>query len=107
MTSMASKVNGVVRVALVGSGGISGAHGLGFLKYSNKIKCVALVDVSQDNLKKRSEQLGGVERQFTDWKVMLREMKDEVDAVDICLPHHLHGAAIMDAAAAGKHILCE
>ena len=28
-------------------------------------------------------------------------------AVDICLPHHLHHEAIVAAAAAGKHILCE
>jgi predicted dehydrogenase len=104
---MASKVNGVVRVALIGSGGISGAHANGFLKLTDKIKCVALCDLSQDNLKKRSEQLGGVERQFGDWKQMLKEMKDEIDAVDICLPHHLHAAAILDSAAAGKHILCE
>jgi predicted dehydrogenase len=38
---------------------------------------------------------------------MLREMAGEIDALDICLPHHLHAAAILDAAAAGKHILCE
>jgi len=30
-----------------------------------------------------------------------------VDAVDICLPHHLHAAAIVAAADAGKHVLCE
>ena len=57
---MAKKVDGVVRVALIGSGGISNAHGKGFIKHSNKIKCVALCDVSQDNLKKRSEQLKDV-----------------------------------------------
>jgi len=28
---MSSKVNGVVRVGLIGSGGISGAHGAGFM----------------------------------------------------------------------------
>ncbi len=27
--------------------------------------------------------------------------------MDICLPHHLHTAAILDAVAAHKHILCE
>ncbi len=86
---MAKKVDGAVKVALIGSGGISGAHGRGFLKYADKIKCVALCDVSQDNLKKRSEQLGGVERQFNDWKVMLRDMGNEIDAVDICLPHDI------------------
>src|SRR4051794_16038797 len=55
-----AKVNGVVRVGLIGSGGISAAHGKGFLKYHEKIKCIALCDVSQDNLKKRSEQLAPV-----------------------------------------------
>src|SRR3954454_25211970 len=107
---MSKKIDGTVRVGLIGSGGISAAHGKGFIKYADKIKCVALCDVSADNLKKRSEQLanvGGGGRQFSDWKVMLKEMAGEIDAVDICLPHHLHGPAIIDAAAAGKHILCE
>jgi predicted dehydrogenase len=30
-----------------------------------------------------------------------------IDAVDICLPHHLHRQAIVRAAEAGRHILCE
>ena len=107
---MAAKVEGPVRVALIGSGGISAAHGRGFLKYKDKIQCVALCDVSADNLKKRTEQLaptGITPKTFGDWKVMLKEMSGEIDAVDICLPHHLHGPAIIDSAAAGKHILCE
>ena len=108
---MAKKVDGVVRVAIIGSGGISAAHGKGFLKHADKIKVVALCDVSQENLDKRAEQLkdvgGAPPRQFKDWKVMLKEMGGEVDAVDICLPHHLHAPCILDCAAAGKHILCE
>ncbi len=107
---MAAKVNGPVRVALIGSGGISKAHAKGFVKYADKIKCVALVDVSAENLKSRAEQLaptGTTPRTFCDWKDCLSEMGGEIDAVDICLPHHLHAPAILDAAAAGKHILCE
>ncbi|HEX8523090.1 MAG TPA: Gfo/Idh/MocA family oxidoreductase [Tepidisphaeraceae bacterium] len=104
---MANKIDGVVRVGIIGSGGISAAHAKGFIKYADKIKCVALCDVSKENLQKRSEQLGGSPRQFADWKAMLKEIGSEIDAVDICLPHHLHGPAIIDAAAAGKHILCE
>ncbi|HYO08695.1 MAG TPA: Gfo/Idh/MocA family oxidoreductase [Tepidisphaeraceae bacterium] len=107
---MPRKVDGVVRVALIGSGGISAAHAKGFIAHADKIRCVALCDVSPENLKKRNEQLapvGGGGRQFADWKVMLREMGGELDAVDICLPHHLHAPAILDAAAAGKHVLCE
>ncbi len=31
----------------------------------------------------------------------------DVNAVDICLPHALHAAVTLDAARAGKHVLCE
>lgn len=105
---MSTKASGPVRVAVIGAGGISGAHGNGFLKHAQRIRCVALVDVSAENLKKRSEQLvSHSPRTFSDWKTMLREMGEQIDAVDICLPHHLHAPAILDSAAAGKHILCE
>jgi predicted dehydrogenase len=107
---MDSKIKLPVRIAFIGAGGISAAHGKAFLEHPDKLRCVALCDVSQENLKKRSEQLapvGPAPRTFTDWKVMLKEMSAEIDAVDICLPHHLHAQAIIDSAAAGKHILCE
>ena len=98
---MASKEGGVVRVGLIGAGGISGAHVKGFIKHREKIRCVAMVEVSQENVKKRTEQFtsAGLEapRAFDDWKVMLDEKRDEIDAVDICLPHHLLGPAILDA----------
>src|SRR5690606_29844762 len=41
----------------------------------------------------------------SDYKKMIAEA--DIDAVDICLPHHLHADAILAAAAAGKHVLCE
>lgn len=104
---MTGTVNGKVRVAFIGTGGISRHHASGILAHSDKVECVALCDISEANLKIRSEQLGGVDVRFDDWKTMLREAGDNIDAVVICLPHHLHGRAILDAAAAGKHILCE
>ncbi len=96
-----------IRVAIIGAGGISHAHALGILAHRDKIECVALCDVSEDNLKVRGAQLGGFAAHFKDWKVMLDEFGDHMDAVIICLPHHLHAPAILDATAAGKHILCE
>lgn len=96
-----------IRLAIIGSGGITHAHGVGILKHSDKIQCVALCDVSQENLKKRNEQLGGNCHIYTDWKQMFSEMGSEIDAVDIALPHHLHAPAILDACEAKKHILCE
>ena len=37
----------------------------------------------------------------------LAEMLPDVDVVDICTPTHLHHAMTLQAAAAGKHIICE
>jgi predicted dehydrogenase len=96
-----------VRLAIIGAGGISSAHATGILAHSDVIECVALCDVSDDNLAKRNKQLGGNCRLYHDWNAMLAELGDGIDAVDICLPHHLHGPAIIDAASAGKDILCE
>jgi predicted dehydrogenase len=31
----------------------------------------------------------------------------QIDAVDICLPHHLHAPTVIQAARAGVHVLCE
>ena len=104
---MAKKVQGQVRIAIIGCGGISGQHAKGILAHANLVRCGGLCDVSAENLKKRSEQLGGVAAQYSDWKKMLAEMGDQIDAVVICLPHHLHAPAILDAVAAGKHVLCE
>ena len=41
------KVQGKVRLAIVGAGGISGAHVRGILEHKDRIECVALCDVSE------------------------------------------------------------
>src|SRR5437868_3045886 len=104
---MSNKISGIVRVAIIGSGGITGAHAKGFLAQSSKIQCVALCDINPEHSKKRNEQFGGGLKEFTDWKAMLRDHGHLFDAVDIALPHNLHAQAIIDSAKAGKHIICE
>jgi predicted dehydrogenase len=104
---MAELEHNELRLAIIGAGGISRAHARGIIAHKEKVTCVALCDLSKANLKRRSDQLGGSAAQFNDWKTMFKTMGDEIDAVVICLPHHLHARAILDSAAAGKHILCE
>jgi len=104
---MRKKIEGRVKLAIIGTGGISGAHVNGMLAHKDKVECVALCDVNDENLRRRNEQLGGTRPFYKDWRKMLREMGDKIDGVVICLPHHLHAPAIIDSAAAGKHILCE
>jgi predicted dehydrogenase len=47
----------------------------------------------------------GVERHFADHRELLA--LDELDAVSIALPPDTHASLTCDAAAAGKHVLCE
>ena len=47
----------------------------------------------------------GARRWYSDWKELIAD--EEVDAVYIATPVHLHAAQAIAAAQAGKHVLCE
>src|SRR5260221_13939836 len=47
----------------------------------------------------------GARRWYLDWKKLLRD--EEVEAVYIATPVHLHAEQTIAAAEAGKHVLCE
>jgi predicted dehydrogenase len=104
---MKAGIKGKVRLAIIGTGGISRVHADGVLAHGDTIECTALCDINGERLQARSEQFGGVPALYRDWRRMLAKGGDAFDAVAICLPHHLHAPAILDVAAAGKHILCE
>ena len=55
-------------------------------------------------MKAFAEQWGYASHE-TDWKKMIQ--RDDIDAVDICVPNNLHKEMALAAAAAGKMILCE
>jgi len=92
-----------VTVGLLGGGGIVDAHIRGYRSYAELIEVVAVADVVGETAHRRAAELGAAA--YTDFRQMIAE--GEFDAVDICLPHHLHAEAIVTAAQAGKHILCE
>lgn len=93
-----------VNVGLIGCGGISNPHVRGYLEIPDRAKVTAVADVAEENARTRAEQVGGAQV-FSDYRDLIATAN--VDAVDICLPHHLHADAILAAAEAGKHILCE
>jgi hypothetical protein len=63
----------------------------------------AVADPIAVNAHGRADELGATV--YSDYRTMLEQA--DIDAVDICLPHHLHKDAIVAAARAGKHVLCE
>ena len=92
-----------ITVGVLGGGGILDAHIRGYRAYADAIEVIAVADVSEETARRRAAELGAAA--YTDFRQMIVEA--ELDAVDICLPHHLHAEAIVAAAEAGKHILCE
>jgi predicted dehydrogenase len=92
-----------IKVGLIGGGGIVDAHIRGYRAYADLIEVAAVADVIDDTARRRAAELGAAA--YTDFRQMILEA--DLDAVDICLPHHLHAEAIVSAAQAGKHILCE
>jgi predicted dehydrogenase len=92
-----------ISVGLIGAGGIADEHLLGYDAHRDRIRVASVADVDPDALQRRVTALGA--SGFADYRQLIGE--SGVDAVDICLPHHLHHDAIVRAADAGKHILCE
>jgi predicted dehydrogenase len=67
----------------------------------------ALVGVSrrQPQLAEAFAQRFGARRWHADWRDLVRD--DEIDAVYVAAPVHLHAPITIAAAEAGKHVLCE
>jgi len=98
----------VIKAAFIGCGGIAKAHVPGWQEVAaaGDGQVVALCDVNQAGVDALAEALGLTDvAKYTDWNQMLAEQ--ELDCVDICLPHHLHAPAILAAAAKGVNVLCE
>ncbi len=95
-----------LKVGIVGAGWMGHAHARAWRSNAPRGGIVAIADVSPDRARRLAAGISGREVPvFADLETMLAEA--DVDAVDICLPHHLHAGAIIAAARAGKAILCE
>lgn len=92
-----------VRVALIGTGGISGAHLDAYSKV-NEAEVVAVCDIVPEKAEATAKKWN-VKNWFTDYRKVLE--LPEVEAVDICTPHAAHAPIAIDALKAGKHVLVE
>jgi predicted dehydrogenase len=93
----------VPRIGLIGAGGIAGVHVEAYARMTDRITVTGVSDI---NIQAAAALAGKVDaKPYADYREMLASTA--LDAVDICLPHHLHAEAIIEAAHAGKHILCE
>ncbi len=93
-----------VQVGLVGCGIISAWHLKGWQAQGEQATVAAVCDVDRARAEQAAAQLGGA-RVYTDYRDLLAD--PALDAVDLCLPHHLHRCVTEEALAAGRHVLCQ
>jgi predicted dehydrogenase len=94
----------VLRVALVGCGLISESHIQAYEHHTDRARITVCCDIDPTKAAQAAARVGGA-RAVTSYEAVLADR--EVDAVEICTPHHLHTDAVVAAARAGKHILCQ
>jgi len=67
---------------------------------------VALCDVDENYAAKEFAKYPKA-RRFTDYRVMLDKLRQEIDGVVIGTPDHTHAVIAMEAMRRGKHVYCE
>lgn len=96
-----------VNLALVGSGGKGDRNRLAMLK-TGLCNIVALCDVDLKGPHTQAAQKAHPNAPtFTDFRKMMDEMGDQIDAVMVSTPDHSHFAAGMLAMSMGKHVWVE
>ena len=92
-----------LQIAIVGCGGISGAH-LPNILNTPEMHLVATMDVVEDAARARAEQ-GEAEYYTTDLDRVLSD--EHIDAVIVCATHDTHAEIVVKACEVGKHVFAE
>ena len=99
-----------LRIGMIGYGFMGKAHSNAYLQASRFFKSSykpvlkALCARNAEKAKSFADNWG-YESIETDWRQLLK--RSDIDAVDICTPNNLHKEIAIEAAKAGKMILCE
>ena len=96
-------VSKLLKVGVVGVGGISKAHMPGWAA-SEQAEVIAGSDISAQSLEKWGARYG-VSRLVSDPAELFKD--PDIDIIDVCTPNRYHAPLAIAALNAGKHVLCE
>lgn len=98
-------MNKPVRIGIIGSGFAAHFHLASYAKvYGEEFVIAGIASRNRE----RAAQLAQVHRIAKVYDDIDSLMRDPaLDAVDLCVPNHLHVSLTLQAAAHGKHIICE
>jgi predicted dehydrogenase len=94
------------KIGILGCGNRSKAH-LAALNAVPQIEVAALCDVVPHKMEERAKLIrkGPAPRRYVDMEKMVRQ--EDLDAIAVVLPNHLHKLGALTALRAGKHVFCE
>lgn len=93
-----------INICLIGAGRAGMIHARNFKNMVPGGRIVAVADPFEEACKKACEELE-IERYYLNYKEVLKQ--GDIDAVVVVSPTKYHRDIVVDAANAGKHILCE
>lgn len=93
-----------IRLAVIGAGGIAQVAHIPIWKKLSGVDLVAVCDTNLARAKAVAERYAIPQYYTRDDDVLKR---DDIDAIDICAPTHMHMPIALAALSAGKHVLVE
>ena len=78
----------MLRVAIIGTGGISESHIQAYLKFKDRCQIVALVDIYPDKAVKKAEKYGLTAKVYDDHRKLLND--GGFDLGSVCTPPYVH-----------------
>lgn len=95
----------MLRVAIVGTGGIAHAHMQAYQTLKDRCQVVALVDIIPGKARRFMEEFGLSCDTYEDHLDILP--RQDIDLVDVCTPPFVHAQISINALRSGKNVVCE
>src|SRR5512143_3935580 len=93
-----------VKVGLIGAGFVTDLHAFSFQKYVPNAEIVAVASATPGKAAHFAKERG-IPHAFDNYRDLLT--LKEIDVVTVAIPNDLHAQVTIDAARAGKHVICE
>ena len=96
----------IVKIGIIGCGGIANGKHLPALKKLPNVQMVAFCDIIKEKAEKAAKVYGTPDAKvFTDYHDILK--MDDIEVVHVLTPNRSHSVITVDALEAGKHVMCE
>ena len=97
----------MMRIGIIGTGGIARKHLEGYLTFSEKCIIAGVADVYRDKAEEFASRVsyGSEINVYDDYQDMIGN--ENLDAVSICTPPYTHAEIAVACLEAGIHVLCE